>query len=156
MRILRRLLLLLALMVWQGGFMFYGAIVVPVGSEVLGSHREQGFVTRSVTNYLNVAGAVCLAVWCWDVVTERGAGLGWQRLRWVGWVLLVILLGVRVLLHLRLDELLDVETFSILDRPRFHLLHQGYLIVSTLQWGVAVVMTALTIRTWRDADSART
>jgi hypothetical protein len=38
--VLRRLLLLLALMFWQGGFMFYGAVVVPVGAEALGSHRE--------------------------------------------------------------------------------------------------------------------
>ena len=72
--VLRRLLLLLALMFWQGGFMFYGAVVVPVGSDVLGSHREQGFVTQSVTNYLNGAGAIALAVWCWDVFHGRRTG----------------------------------------------------------------------------------
>ena len=81
--VMRRLLLLIALMVWQGGFMFYGAVVVPVGSEVLGSHLQQGFVTQSVTNYLNLIGAMALAVWCWDITTGRAAG--GRRLRWIGW-----------------------------------------------------------------------
>jgi hypothetical protein len=52
----RRYLLLLALMFWQGGFSFHGAVVVPVGNEVLGSHLEQGYITRSASNYLNWAG----------------------------------------------------------------------------------------------------
>ena len=152
--LLRRLLLLLGLMVWQGGFMFYGAVVIPVGSEVLGSHREQGFVTQRVTNYLNVAGAVALVVYGWDVAAEHAGSR--RRLRWIGWGLLVAMLGVLAFLHPRLDELLNVDGFRILDRPAYRRLHQGYLIVSTLQWGLAVVMTALTIRTWRYADAART
>ena len=42
MTLTRRMVLLITLMFWQGGFMFYGAVVVPVGAEVLGSHRAQG------------------------------------------------------------------------------------------------------------------
>ena len=151
--VLRRLLLLLSLMLWQGGFMFYGAVVVPVGAEVLGSHREQGFVTQSVTNYLNVAGAVALVVWCWDIAVGHAAG--GSRLRWIGWGLLVVLLGVLAWLHMRLDELLDVQEFRILDRSVYRRLHQWYLIVSTVQWAGAVVMMACTIRKWRDTDSSR-
>lgn len=55
-----------------------------------------------------------------------------------------------------LDALLNVETFSLLDRLYFHLLHQWYLIISTLQWDAAFVMTAWTIRAWHDADSVGT
>ena len=153
MTVLRRLLLLVTLMFWQGGFMFYGAVVVPVGSEVLGSHLEQGFITRSVTNYLNMAGAVALAAWGWDVATERGSTQRKRRLRWFLWSLLVLMLCSLAWLHLRLEELLDVEAFRILDRPRYRTLHQWYLIVSTVQWAGAVLMAALTIRAWRDADA---
>ncbi len=133
--------------------MFYGAVVVPVGSDVLGSHREQGFITRSVTNYLNVAGAVALGVWCWDVAAERAAI---RRKRWIGWSawsLLVVMLGVLAWLHLGLDELLDVEGFRILDRPRYLHLHQWYLAVSTVQWAVAVFLAAWTIRAWQERDA---
>jgi hypothetical protein len=71
MTLVRRWLLLWALMFWQGGFTSYGGVVVPVGSAVLGSEQEPGFITRSVTNYLNLAGAVALAVWGWDLMTMR-------------------------------------------------------------------------------------
>lgn len=149
--VLRRLLLLMALMVWQGGFMFYGAVVVPVGSDLLG-HRVQGFVTQSVTNYLNGAGAVALAVWGWDVAAGRRAG--GRRRRWFGWGVLVVLLGVLAWLHLRLDDLLVVDEFRILDRPAYRRLHQWYLIVSTIQWAGAVVLAAWSLQAWRDEDAA--
>ena len=150
--VMQRLLLLVALMVWQGGFMFYGAVVVPVGSEVLGSHLEQGFVTQSVTNYLNVAGAVALALWCWDITTGRAAGV--RRLRWIGWGFLLVLLGVLVWLHPRLDALLNADGFRILDRPSYRLLHQWYLAVSTIQWIVAILLVGLTIWAWKESDAA--
>jgi hypothetical protein len=154
--LLRRSALLLTLMFWQGGFMFYGAVVVPVGARVLGSHRKQGFITRSVTHHLNTAGAVALAVWCCDIAAGRKRGsagrLGW--LGWLGWALLLALLGVLAWLHVRLDELLDGSTFRILDPPRYHRLHQWYLIVSTAQWALAVALAVWTLRAWRAEDAA--
>ena len=66
MTTIRRFLVLAALGYWQGGFTFYSAVVVRVGEEVLGSSREQGFVTRRVTNYLNAAGLVALPLCAWD------------------------------------------------------------------------------------------
>ena len=151
--LLRRLLLLMTLMVWQGGFMFYGGVVVEVGADVLGSHRTQGFVTQRVTNYLNVAGAVALAVWGWDVAA---GGAGGRRPRWIGWGVLVALLVALVWLHPRLDALLVADEFRILDRPDYRRLHQWYLGLSTIQWAVAVSLTGLTIRAWRVEDAART
>jgi hypothetical protein len=145
-------LLLVTLMFWQGGFMFYGAIVVPVGSEVLGSHLTQGFITRAVTNYLNLAGAVALAVWCWDVAAERTSTRRRRRLRWLVWSLLVVLLGVLAWLHLRLDEFLDTDSFRVLDQSGYHRLHERYLLISTVQWAGAIFLAALTILAWREAD----
>src|SRR2546428_9021513 len=68
---LRRFLVLAALMFWQGGFTFYAAVVVPVGQQVLGSDLEQGFITRQVTQWLNVAGAVALVPLAWDVLAAE-------------------------------------------------------------------------------------
>jgi hypothetical protein len=105
MTVLRRVLLVLALAFWQGGFMFYGAVVVPVGAVVLGSHHEQGLVTQAVTNYLNAAGVVALVLWAWDVAAE---GRRWPR--WCVWAALAILLGALAWLHVRLDEQIDPAT----------------------------------------------
>jgi hypothetical protein len=153
MTVVRRWLLLWALMFWQGGFTFYGGVVVPVGSDVLGSEREQGFITRKVTNYLNLAGAVALAVWGWDLSAMRGTSPGGRRLRWAIWAGLVLSLAVLVWLHPRLDVLLVPEDAMVLDRHRFRSLHERYLIVSTVQWVGCLLLTALTIRAWREEDA---
>jgi hypothetical protein len=149
----RRWVLLWALMFWQGGFMFYGGVVVPVGAAVLGSDQEQGFITRSVTNYLNVAGAVALALWGWDLASGRGRSPGGHRLRWAIWAALVLLLGLLVWLHPQLDQLLDAEATLVLDRPHFRALHRRYLMISTAQWAGCLLLSALTIWTWRDVDA---
>ena len=58
--LLRRFLVVSALMFWQGGFLFYASIVVPIGQEVLPTPQDQGFITRHVTKSMNVSGAVAL------------------------------------------------------------------------------------------------
>src|SRR5580692_5608945 len=85
MTLWRRFVLLLCFAVWQGGFMFYGGVVVPVGGRVLGSETDQGFITQAVTNYLNGAGAVCLIMWC---VVLRFDNRLQGRCRWPCWALL--------------------------------------------------------------------
>ena len=64
---IRRMVLLVSLMFWQGGFMFYGGVVVPVGGRILGSETRQGFITQSVTNYLNLAGARSASSCGWSI-----------------------------------------------------------------------------------------
>ena len=64
MTLLRRFLVVIAFLFWQGGFLFYASVVVPVAQKELAtsqepdSHRRQGFVTRRVTNFLNLSGAI--------------------------------------------------------------------------------------------------
>jgi hypothetical protein len=152
MTLVRRFLVLVVVMVWQGGFTFYGAVVVHVGSDVLGSHFEQGLVTRSVTNYLDVAGAVALVVWAWDIASARDLAVRRRRLRWALWTLLVLTLGLLAWLHLPLDELIDLDAPRILNRPRFRELHVWYLNISTLQWAASLILTAVTLLAWRSED----
>ena len=153
--ILRRLLLMTMLMFWQGGFMFYGTVVVPVGSEILGSHLEQGFITRSVTNYLNGAGAICLAVWAWDVASQPVTIPSKRRIQWITWKLLVVSLLLQVWLHWQLDEILDPQALVILNRPWYRRLHQCYLLTSTLQWIGALFLTGMTLWIWKVGDALK-
>lgn len=146
----RRLVLILTLMYWQGGFMFYGSVVVPVGARVLGSHRDQGFITRSVTNYLNVAGAIALAVWGWNLFLDRAETSRKFMLSWFLWGGLVVMIGLQFWLHNWMDELLDPYQYRILDRELFRSLHSAYLMLSTLQWLGATILLGITLRRWQN------
>lgn len=152
MSLMRRWLLLWALMFWQGGFTFYGAVVVPIGSSVLGSEREQGFITRSVTNYLNLAGVVALAIWAWDLAATRGTSPRGRRLRLLIWAGCALSHVVLIWMHSMLDRFLVPEETLIHNPQRFHDLHEIYLTVSTVQWAGSLVLSALTLWSWRDED----
>src|SRR5215468_6101686 len=80
--LVRRFLVLVALMFWQGGFTFYAAVVVPVGQNELGSHLQQGFITRQVTDYLNLSGAIALFLLGCDVAASRDRSTGRRWARW--------------------------------------------------------------------------
>src|SRR4051794_40597073 len=101
MTICRRSLVLAALMFWQGGFTFYAAIVVPVGTEGLGSAAEQALITRRGTWSINVRGAVALGVFAGEgAATRRG-----RRGRWLTWLVMAAALAVLVVLRGRLDAM---------------------------------------------------
>lgn len=119
MRTLRRFVVLLTLMFWQGGFTFYAAVVVPVGTEVLGSATDQGWITRQVTAYLNLAGAVGVATLGWDIAVAGDPDRRRRRLRLLAWFGLAVTLVVLAWLHPRLDALLDQGNQRILDRRAF-------------------------------------
>ncbi len=147
---IRRMLVLVALMFWQGGFTFYAAVVVPVGSSVLGSHREQGAITRHVTNYLNLAAAVALVPLAWEAAAGRR-----RRPRWACWLGMALTLAALAVLHFYLDELFDRDLAGSADRPAFAVGHRWYLWVSTAQWACAVGYLVLTLLAWREEDGAR-
>jgi hypothetical protein len=152
-KILRRTLVMAVLMFWQGGFTFYGAVVVPIGADVLGSHREQGVITQRVTNYLNLAGAAVLPVLAWDMLASSDPARRRRQARWVLWGLLVATLAGLFWLHLRLDALLEGEQRQILEVETFRTRHQLYLLVSTAQWAAAMMGLALALWAWRAEDA---
>ena len=153
MTVLRRFLVLAALMFWQGGFTFYSgrrgpcrqcrARVAPGPGpcDALGDQLPQPGRRRR----------------------DRRRRLGHRRgerpelarrlARWGLWAILVIGLAILVWLHGRLDELIDVASENIVDRPRFRALHRGYLYVGTVQWAASLILIALTLLAWRSADN---
>ena len=153
---LRRFLVLIALMFWQGGFTFYVAVVVPAGHAVLRPSFHQAFVTRLVTFYLNVAGAVALVLLAWEAASTRDPSAVRRRWRWAAWLGMVVALGVLVWLHPRLDAHMDAENLRILDHDGLNPIHRAYLWVSTAQWGCAVIYAFLTLQAWRAEDTRAT
>jgi hypothetical protein len=152
MTLARRFLAMAALMVWQGGFLFYTAAVVPTGTEVLGSPLEQGFITRQVTTKMNICGAIALVLMSWDLAAARTEFRLGNRLRWLLFASMVAAAVGLYLLHDHLEGLLDVESHGIVDRKAFHPLHRAYLWVSSVQWGCAMIYLLLTLAAWRQED----
>src|SRR5262245_14641364 len=134
MQMLRRVLVGGALMFWQGGFTFYAGVVVPVGQDVVGSHRQRGFITRRVAPFPNLAGPGGLRPRAWAAAASRATSARRYRLRWLAFAGLVISLGLLAWLLPRLDELLDPDAGRVLDRSSFGTGHRLYLLVSTAQW----------------------
>ena len=131
---IRFMILFLALAFSFGGFTFYSAVVIPTGTEVF-SATEQGFVTRSVTLFINLAHAVTLVILIWDGIairsqrSRRGNGIFVSLL-----VVFAICLVVLVVLHPRLDGMLDREDMVVIRPRSFYLWHRAYLWTSTVQW----------------------
>ncbi len=145
MLILRRFLAVAALMFWQGGFTFYAAIVVPVGQEVLGSHLEQGFITRVVTRQLNFAGAVALGLLAFELLHPARKTSGLRKYLWLG---MALVLAALIAMHPTLDALIDIDAHALIERSSFRTRHRIYLWVSTLEWALAGVYVWLMLRDW--------
>lgn len=146
MTLLRRFLVIQALLLWQGGFVFYAAVVVPVGSAELGAF-EQGRVTREVTGWMNLFGAAAVAVLAWDQLA--GDGPAWaRRTRWGLWAVLaggLIALGV---LHARVEGYIDFAAGRMADRSQFYFWHAVYMDVAAAQWVAGLAYVAFTLRAW--------
>ncbi len=143
---LRCFLLFQVWLAWQGGFFFYAAVVVPVGTDMLGS-AAQGFVTQEVTRWLNVFGAVFHLLLAWTLAVERGAP-HWRLRVGIGATSAAMLVALFAL-HPVLDSFLDPIGQTV-DRPKvFYRWHNAYLWISTVQWLLALAMAWLWVGAWR-------
>ncbi len=148
--LLRRFLIVAALMFWQGGFTFYAAVVVPVGRQILDTPGDQSRVTRPVTNYLNLAGAVALLPFAWDILACRD-GSTWRRfVRWGMWLGMAATLVLLVWLHGVLESRLTDSTAP--GSAPFRTVHRIYLWICTVQWVCVLVYLGATLLAWRAAD----
>jgi hypothetical protein len=150
MLIVRRTLLLWSLFFWQGGFFFYSAVVVKVGTDLNGMF-EQGLITREVAIWLNVAGAGTLLFWIVDLLLERRACV---KRRWFAWSVMLACLVALVILHPLMNGMIEInsEHRRILNRADFRNLHRWYLWISTAQWIAAIFFTLWTVQNWRAVD----
>jgi len=155
MEIGRRFLLLATLLFWQGGFLFYATVVIPIGREVLGSILEQARITRQATHALNLAGGIALVPLAWDILAVPDPVRARCRSRALLWVLLLgSLLGL-VWLRYVLDRQFDPSALKIADRSAFSAEHQFYVGLSIAQTVLVLVCLILTLAAWQARDQHR-
>lgn len=138
-----RVLCLLALSVWMGGFTFYSAAVIPILHDRLGS-LDAGNVTQQVTDALNGIGVVTLVLWWAAAGVERSTGSARRRRTRLALlsVTTTLLLGL-IYLHQVMDSRLETTGLR-----GFYPLHRVYLIASTVQWVVNVGLLTCFLAGW--------
>lgn len=117
----------LTLAAWWGGLTVYAGIVVPIGTELIGS-IEQGFVTQRVTNWLNILATLVLCLSAWNVFASH------RRWLMATWTVIAISLVALIVLHATLDRMLDSTQHSISDSDHFYFIHRLYLWLTAVQW----------------------
>ena len=146
MQLLRRFLVIQALLLWQGGFLFYAAVVIPVGTDVLGSWA-QGTVTRHVTDRMNFIGAAALLILAWDQFANAVPSC--RKCRWTLWFVMALSLVALALLHPAIAAYVDGSgSESARDYRTFYFWHRVYLYVATAQWVAGLGYVAATLRAW--------
>ena len=125
-----RLFLHLAWAVWWGGIFFYATVVVPIGTEAIGS-SEQGFITQKVSQVHNVVAITFLV--CLAVETARA------RSRLVGILTAILAINVLFLVrwHSHLTGLLNVRDQSI--SSGFYQQHAVYLWLIAFEWLLGII-----------------
>jgi len=152
---LRRFVVFQALLLWQGGFLFYTAFVVPVGTAVLGSAAAQGAITSRVTETLNTLGVVGLAVVAWDLAAARDPDARRTAARWWCWAVALVCVYLQVVSHQLLVSFMDPGRRYVLIRPPFYPVHRLYLWASTVQWLALLALSWWTLRAWAAEGSGR-
>jgi uncharacterized membrane protein len=148
----RRFLVLQALMVWQGGFLFYASVVVPAGTEVLGSSAAQGSITARVTDTMNQLGLVALAILALDLRLTRDTNEARIAARWWCWSLAFLCQLLLIYLHMVLDFFMDPARNRIVIGPPFRPVHRVYLWTISFQWFLCLLLAWFSLRAWRAQD----
>jgi hypothetical protein len=144
-----RSIVLIAHIVWVGGFTFYGAIVIPILHEAYGG-LESGRITQRVSDWINLIGLGTLALWWALAWAERRRGpIAARRIRFALLVLTTLALAFLAIDHEILDDRLD--RFGLTG---FYGYHRVYLIASTIQWVANLALVPVTLAIGRECPDA--
>ena len=120
MTITRRFVIVLALVFWQGGFMFYGAVTVPVMRARLDAkpdRENRSKITQQVTQWMNLAGTLALLGMMADVVASPS---GRKRRRWVAWLVMAVPHPALVMLHREMSRQMALPGCHACSKPLSH------------------------------------
>jgi hypothetical protein len=144
----RRFAVVCALGLWLGGTTLYTGFVIPIGHRIVPAAKF-GLVTRDVTRLLNVIGTIALAVLLINLLADRKAAERATRWgNWASWGLLAASLAFLFGLHAFLLR----RVGDAAESSRFDFWHDGYKLVTAIQWGAGLIHLACVLGTWRRAD----
>lgn len=116
---------------WWGGLTFYALVVVPIGTEIIGS-VEQGFITQRVTGWHNVLSGLFLLTLLLAAYRRR------SRVLWIFAAALSLILFALVVWHVRLTRMMDFEQQTV--PGNFYAEHAIYLWITAAEWALGMVV----------------
>lgn len=151
MKTLLRFAVVQVLLLWQGGFLFYAAFVVPAGTRILG-RTGQGVITARVTDALNVVGLVGVAILALELTLTRDPRLRRTAWRWRAWIVAFVCQLLLLYFHLVLDAFMDDDRQRVVVKAAFYPVHRVYLWTSTVQWLACLLGAWLMLGAWKAED----
>ncbi len=130
-RAIWKVFLLLVWAAWWGGLCFYAAVVVPIGTELIGS-VEQGFITQRVTQWHNGLSGLFLVGLLIEAFRQRSRGL------WAIAVVLAIIDIALVVWHAKLTGMMDFQQQAV--PGSFYAQHAIYLWITGVEWLMGMAM----------------
>jgi hypothetical protein len=155
MRIARRFLMICALGLWLGGLTFYTLVALRASHQIVRDHTKVGFVTQKATAKLNAIGTAALALMLWNGAASWKSARPWMRgglaASWIvaAWTHVWVLV-----LHARLDGMLDFQARRVQEGSPFHAPHELYQLVTGFEWGAGLVYLLVALMAWRQEDAA--
>ncbi len=119
--------------VWWGGLTFYGAVVVPIGAQVIGS-VEQGFITQRVSLWIYAFTILYLMLVLPDVWRHG------RLIHRIAWGTAIGMFPGLWFLHRHLSAMLDPATRTIHDDAPFYSWHAIYLWLIAVQWLCGLIL----------------
>ena len=120
-----RLFLLLVWAAWWGGLCFYAVVVVPIGTELIGS-VEQGLITQRVTQWHNGLSGLFLVSLLIEASRRRSREL------WAIVAVLAIIDIALVVWHYKLTGMIDFKQQTV--PGTFYAQHAIYLWITAAEW----------------------
>jgi hypothetical protein len=151
MVLLRRFLVTLGLLFWQGGFMFYGAVTLPIIRDLFPG--ESSFVTRRVSMTINLAGTLAILLMFIDLYASSAPSKRW---RWLVWLVIALPQPVLVWMHREMSTQMLHTGFNSGIEGFMLYWHKPYLYLSSLQWLAAMIYIWLSLKAWRAEDKPLT
>ncbi len=125
---------MLAWGVWWGGLCFYAVVVVPIGTDEIGT-VDQGFITQRVTWWHNLMTGVFLGCLAVEAFRRRSGTLLFST------IALGAIETALVFWHARLTGIMDFHDKSV--PGSFYGQHAVYLWITAAEWTLGIILGPL-------------
>ncbi|ODA34893.1 hypothetical protein [Planctopirus hydrillae] len=132
--VLWRVFSILLFAVWWGGLTFYALIVVPIGTDQIGS-VEQGIITQQVTRWHNAI------VTLMTIVVLIEASMRKRVAWWSAGIGLAVVTALLFVTHWQLSGMMDFAGRTV--PASFYRQHSVYLWLTAAEWATGIALAVL-------------